>query len=266
MNISEIFLVEPYNAYTVQKGGRKKHWHEVIEEEALMQRIIAEQQAQQQALLEAQNSRTLPPNSPDISSPVVGNMNAGAGGMPVYDFFHSELDVINFDRSPSSGAGPMTVIFTNVTTTPQFDQYLWLFGDGTTSTEKDPIHIFQTGSVDGKVYTSSLQVTNSITGAPGGVSPNVYTIVSYPVVTAGFTFTTSSNTSGSIATFTNTTVNTSQTPTTTYLWTFGSGSLISNVINPTPVTYTVSGPYTASLQSTGSYGIASKFTQSWSIS
>lgn len=70
MNISGIYLAEPYNAYTAQKGARKKHWHEVIEEEALMQRVIAEQQAQQQALLEAQNSRTLPPNSLSTATPI----------------------------------------------------------------------------------------------------------------------------------------------------------------------------------------------------
>ena len=95
MNIPEIYLVEPYNAYAPK--GRKKHWHEVIEEQALMARILAEQQAQQQAILEAQ-TRTLPSDAPHVSSATVagrsfapaGNSpagNAGAGGQPVPDYW-----------------------------------------------------------------------------------------------------------------------------------------------------------------------------------
>ena len=34
MNIPEIYLTEPYNAYTNAKR-KQKHWHEVIEEQAL---------------------------------------------------------------------------------------------------------------------------------------------------------------------------------------------------------------------------------------
>ena len=73
MNIPEIYLVEPYNAYAPK--GRKKHWHEVIEEQALMARILAEQQAQQQAILEAQ-TRTLPSDAPHVSSATVAGRSA----------------------------------------------------------------------------------------------------------------------------------------------------------------------------------------------
>lgn len=257
MNMPPIYLVEPYNAYAPK--GRKKHWVEILEEQALMERIMAEQIALQEA-----SSKTLPPNSPNISVQTVGNATGGAGGVPVVDFFHPTRDVVNFDRSPITGDAPLTVQFTNLTTTQYLDRYLWDFGDGTTSTEVSPVHVYQTQSSATNVWTASLQASSSVTSAPGGKSPNVYTSASIPTVTAAFTFTTSSK----IAPFSfipvNTTVNTSQTPTTTYLWTFTNGS---NVIAPstsTNPTITVqSGSFTASLQSTGSYNIASKYTQSF---
>jgi PKD repeat protein len=77
---------------------------------------------------------------------------------------------------------------------------------------------------------------------------------------------TSSNTAPSLATFTNISTNSSQTPSTTYLWTFGSGSLTSTLENPDSVTYLNAGPYTASIQITGSYGLMAFTTRSWRIS
>ena len=45
MNISPIYLVEPYNAYAPK--NRKKHPLEILEEQQLLERIMAEQIAQQ---------------------------------------------------------------------------------------------------------------------------------------------------------------------------------------------------------------------------
>lgn len=257
MNIPEIYLVEPYNAYTNQKGARKKHWHEIIEEQALLQRIMAEQQA----LLEA-SSKTLPPNSPDTSNPAVGNMAAGAGGVLPSQVFNPTTAIVNFDRTPSSGAGPLTVQFSNLTSNPELYTYLWTFGDGTTSAELHPTHVYQSGSSATGIYTASLQATSSVTGVPAGKSPNVYTSASKPTVTPSFTFITSSNVAPFTAAFTNTTVNTSQTPTTTYLWTFTNGTVRTATTTNAIVTVD-SGSFTASLQATGSYNIAGKYTQSF---
>ena len=265
MNIPEFYLIEPYNAYTAQKGGRKKHWHEIIEEQALLERIIADQIALQEA-----NSRTLPPNSPPTSvATAVGasTVAGGAGGSPVYQFFHPELDAekVSFTRSPSTGDAPLTVQFVNTTPTPEFDFYNWYFGDGTTSTETSPIHVYQSGSQTTSSFTASLQMSSSTTGLGVGSSSVAYISASIPTVTATFTYVTSSRFGPATATFTNTSTNTSQTPTTTYLWQFGSGSVTSSLVNPSTFAYNGTGSFTASLQATGSYGIASKYTQSFFI-
>ena len=102
MNIPEIYLVEPYNAYAPK--GRKKHWHEVIEEQALMARILAEQQAQQQAILEAQ-TRTLPSDAPHVSSATVaGRSFAPAGNSPAGTFFFQAAPKRNYQLH----SGPFT--------------------------------------------------------------------------------------------------------------------------------------------------------------
>ena len=260
MNLPEIYLVEPYNAYT-SKPGRKKHWHDVIEEQALFARMLAEQQA----IMEA-NSRTLPPNSPPTSGPTVGNAAGGAGGQPPPQFFNPQSDVIDFTATPLLGDAPLTVQFTNLTTTQELDTYLWLFGDGTTSTDANPTHVYQSGSNDGLGYTASLQVSNSVTLSPGGIKTrNGYITASIPTVTALFTYITSSGPGPVTVGFRNESSTTSQTPPTlTYLWNFGDSN--SSILeSPSDHNYANTGSFTASLQATGSYGIASKYTQSFFI-
>lgn len=251
MNIPEFYLVEPYNAYTAQKGGRKKHWHEIIEEQALLERIIAEQMALQEV-----NSRTLPPNSPPTSvQTAVGTPAGGAGGVPVVDFFRPEADVAGFTATPLTADAPVLVQFTNTTTTPDLDSYLWKFGDGTTSTDIHPSHVYQTGSAYKVELTSSHQSGPSVM-----TSSYAFISASIPTLTAGFTQVSASGTGPKLVSFTNTTVNTSQTPTTTYLWRIVRNG---NITTATTVdtTYTAhTGSNTASLQATGSYGLTSVTT------
>lgn len=67
--------------------------------------------------------------------------------------------VANFSVDRSSGYVPMTVNFTYEGKDLYFvDSYLWTFGDGSTSTEQNPTHIY---TVSG-IYTVQLEVTNSV--------------------------------------------------------------------------------------------------------
>ena len=64
----------------------------------------------------------------------------------------------HFSASPTSGAAPLTVNFTDQST-GQITSWSWDFGDGSTSTEQNPSHTY----TDGGSYTVSLTVTG-----PGG--------------------------------------------------------------------------------------------------
>jgi PKD repeat protein len=64
--------------------------------------------------------------------------------------------VVNFNAVPQSGARPLGVQFNDTTTSadPANNTYLWKFGDGTTSTLKNPLHTFVTSGT----FTVNLTV------------------------------------------------------------------------------------------------------------
>lgn len=64
--------------------------------------------------------------------------------------------IAKFLAEPATGQAPLTVRFTDLSTgSPK--QYEWSFGDGSQSTVKDPVHIFQNAGT----YNVTLTVTNS---------------------------------------------------------------------------------------------------------
>jgi len=68
-----------------------------------------------------------------------------------------------FDRglldADSMGCAPLTVKFYNNSAGLTSNNFIWNFGDGTTSTEKDPTHTFAT--ID-SVYNVNLSITNNV--------------------------------------------------------------------------------------------------------
>ncbi|HWQ67311.1 MAG TPA: PKD domain-containing protein [Methanospirillum sp.] len=64
--------------------------------------------------------------------------------------------VANYLAEPIEGQSPLTVQFTDLSTGSP-TQYEWSFSDGASSTDKDPVHIFQHGGN----YSVILTVTNS---------------------------------------------------------------------------------------------------------
>jgi len=76
----------------------------------------------------------------------------------------------DFSGSPVSGTAPLSVQFTDISTgTPS--TWLWFFGDGVTSTEKNPQHTYLTQGV----YNVSLTVSNSA-GSSGTTKLNYITV------------------------------------------------------------------------------------------
>ena len=80
MNDPEIYLIEPYNAYLPK---RKRHWHDIVAEQELYARILAE----------TNRNATLAPNMPDQAMPPIQPIPpAGGGGVPAPEFFNPEDD------------------------------------------------------------------------------------------------------------------------------------------------------------------------------
>ncbi|MBP7034636.1 MAG: PKD domain-containing protein, partial [Methanospirillum sp.] len=64
--------------------------------------------------------------------------------------------VAMFEATPLSGSAPLTVQFTDLSIGPP-TSYAWDFGDGGTSTEANPSHVYSAGGT----YTVKLTVKNS---------------------------------------------------------------------------------------------------------
>jgi PKD repeat protein len=84
----------------------------------------------------------------------------------------SALPVANFSASTTTGTAPLSINFIN-SSTGNITSYAWTFGDGTTSTSPNPVHVYSTAGT----YSVSLKVTG-----PGGTSTK--TLASYVNVTA----------------------------------------------------------------------------------
>ena len=271
--ISMPYLIEPYNAY--QKPPRKKHWTEIAEEEALYHKMaqdhmLMERQMQEQihqqsinnliaersALLQMQNlallSQPTPPSSQQVQDGNEGYpVNAGGSQVSVEAYFPTMF--VSFSVSPLTAPGPVTVQFINNSSPSliQYGSFTWNFGDGTTGTGVSPTHIYaNTGS-----YTASVTASAALSPSVAPVSVSGFISASVPTVTAAFTSSIVTGPAPLTIQFINKSINTSQTPTSTYFWALGSGSATSSAVNPV-FTYANPGTYSPSLLITGSYGIA----------
>jgi len=142
----------------------------------------------------------------------------------------------NYTQSATSGCSPLSVQFTNQSTS-NATVFLWNFPGGTpaTSTEQNPTAVFtQPGT-----YTVTLTAGNA-----AGSSTSTSQVTVQPLPTASFT----GQGAGLSIVFTNTSTNA-----TTYAWTFGDGG-ISTDVNPTHI-YTLPGTYPVTLKATSICGV-----------
>jgi PKD repeat protein len=75
--------------------------------------------------------------------------------------------VANFTATPTTGISPLTVAFTDKSTNAT--KWLWNFGDGKTSTERNPEHVYRNRTDS----TATHKVTLTVTG-PGGSDAKSY--------------------------------------------------------------------------------------------
>ena len=66
----------------------------------------------------------------------------GSDTMVKYDIITVQIPEMDFTATPTMGHTPLTTQFT-VDGLAKWD-YLWSFGDGTTSTEQNPVHQYTT--------------------------------------------------------------------------------------------------------------------------
>jgi PKD repeat protein len=86
----------------------------------------------------------------------------------------SLVPVAGFQGTPLSGFSPLTVQFTDQST-GTITSRLWDFGDGTTSTQANPAHVYQAVGA----YTLRLTVANA-SGSDTGIAGNYVTVRNYP--------------------------------------------------------------------------------------
>lgn len=89
--------------------------------------------------------------------------------------------IANFNGSPRSGTAPLTVSFTDLSTNSP-TSWQWDFGDGNTSTDKSPNHIYTSAGS----YTVSLTVSNAY-GSDTETKTNHITVSSVNSGTGTFT-------------------------------------------------------------------------------
>jgi YVTN family beta-propeller protein len=141
--------------------------------------------------------------------------------------------VASFSASPTSGKAPLKVSFTDQSTgTPT--KWGWSFGDGTTSSKQNPVHMY---SKAGK-YTVKLTVTNAA-GTNTVTKTGYIQVVAKPV--ASFSASPTSGKAPLKVTFTDKSTNIPA----SWKWSFGDGKT-STVKNPVH-TYSKAGKYTVSL-------------------
>jgi PKD repeat protein len=157
--------------------------------------------------------------------------------------------VADFRASPQSGAAPFMVAFVDASSGGP-TSYLWHFGDGGTSTERNPTHAYsKSGS-----YTVKL----TISGPQGSVQKEMrnYIQVSQPMPVANFSC---DDTDGEMPHTVRFTDKSTGEPA-RWEWNFGDGSPVSASQNPTH-TYEKAGNFTAVLRVSNDAGQSTKKLQ-----
>ena len=168
-----------------------------------------------------------------------------SGGATFWAEEHSaaQAPVADFSASPLSGVAPLTVQFTDLSTNSP-TSWSWDFGDGATSTEQNPSHVYSSIGT----YTVSLTACNGV-GCDDEVKSAFVTVnevVLAPV--ADFSADATYGVMPLTVQFTDLSTNSP----TSWSWDFGDGATSSEQ-SPSH-TYTTASTYTVSLTSTNSAG------------
>jgi len=255
-----------------------------VEEQALLARILAEQQQLQEAAVQ-RSSNTLPPQAPPTSQATYqnysggqgaagqANSNGGGGQAPRPQFFNPDSGSYTFTISPNTSSAPSTVQASVVgganTLALGGAQVGWTWGDGTTGGGAGASHTYSgTGS-----FAVTMVVTSTANGTLIGAQTQSVTM-SVPTVASAFTLTGSTTvinngyytaSVGDTITFINGASTNNPSNTLTYNWTFGSGSAPSSSLTNPTFTYSTASTYTVTLGVSGSFNAIATGTRAIKI-
>jgi gliding motility-associated-like protein len=133
---------------------------------------------------------------------------------------------------------PFAVTFSN--SSVGASSYNWNFGDGSNSTQQNPLHNYTTPGI----YTVTLSVKNSNATCTDSLVKNSFIVISRPQ--ANFTAIPDSGCAPLLVSFTSNSTS-SIDPITTYSWNYGDGNSNSTAVVNTSNTYTTSGIYSPTL-------------------
>jgi len=177
------------------------------------------------------------------ATPGTAYVNAESAGLD--DSVEVEFYIPDAPTAAFSSNSPVCigtpVAFTNLSSGPQGlpNSYLWDFGDGATSTEVSPEHLY----AEAGTFTVVMTATNV-----GGSDVATGTVTVDPVPEAAFTFTPLYPLPGQAVHFYDASTN----DPTAWQWTFGDGGG-AGIQNPIH-TYAISGTYTVSLRASNTCG------------
>jgi PKD repeat protein len=141
----------------------------------------------------------------------------------------------DFSATPRAGTAPLAVDFTDLSTGPP-TSWLWEFGDGATSTERHPSHVYASAGT----FSVTLTVTNS-EGSDSVTQPGTVVVDAPPPPTADFDAAPAAGTAPLSVAFTDL----SSGPPASWLWDFGDGAT-SSAQHPVHL-YTAPGLYSVTL-------------------
>lgn len=178
------------------------------------------------------NFRAFAYSSSDTVYGEVKSIRTGTNGIPAADFIASRTAITEGE----------SITFTDQSTNNP-ESWSWSFGDGNTSKEQNPTHIY---SLAGK-YSVSLIATNS-NGSDTVTKSDYITVVVKGTVVAAFSADKTDVLVGEVVHFTDQSVNNP----TSWIWTFGDGD---TAISQHPShSYGTTGTYTVSLTATNANG------------
>ena len=183
---------------------------------------------------------------------VTDNNNCKATGSINISYF--PVPQIQITANPLSGCEPLTVSF-NETSAPSSSTYLWSFSDTTTSSIRNPVHIFQH---DG-LFDVNIHITD-VNGCSTDTLLHSYITV-FPIPDVNFTVNPSTGIPGANATFSSS--YTSQPA--TWTWNFGDAQSESDNIPVTHHNYSQTGNYTVVHTVTTDHNCSRSATQNYLV-